>query len=142
MATNVASGAKAPTNQQLIERWQNVLRVLRALTPHQRKRHWDMQTYGQATDCGTVACAAGHCGLDPWFRRRGIKTTVDSRWGWDTHFGRPNQRVMQLSEFFGEDGVDNIFLNTDRRSVGEVIREVKAHIKALQSSAVSSEKSQ
>lgn len=58
--------------EQIIERWENVIRVLRNLTPHQRKYHFDMTTFGRKTDCGTVACAAGHCSLDPWFRRRGF----------------------------------------------------------------------
>lgn len=32
--------------------------------------------------CGTEACLLGTCGLDPWFRRRGLKTELD-RDGYD-----------------------------------------------------------
>jgi hypothetical protein len=65
------------TPREKIERWENVLRVLKGLTPHQRAHHWDMESWGYNTHCGTVACAAGHCGLDPWFRRRGFKLNVN-----------------------------------------------------------------
>src|SRR6202020_70353 len=61
------------TREKVIERWENCLRVLQNLTPHQRKRHWNMARFGYKNECGTVACAAGHCGLDTWFRRRGLK---------------------------------------------------------------------
>src|SRR6267378_1550966 len=61
------------TPKEQIARWEQVLRVLRGLTKHERKKHFNMGFFGQKTSCGTVACAAGHCGLDPWFRRRGFK---------------------------------------------------------------------
>lgn len=124
---------KAPTQKQLVERWENVLRVLRALTPHQRKKHWDMETYGEVTDCGTVACAAGHCGMDPWFRRRGFKATpVDSH---PNDFLHGGTKVLELSlylpDFFGHAGAHGILWNATRRPVGTVIREVRDHIKWL-----------
>jgi len=28
--------------------------------------------------CGTAACALGYAGLHPWFRRRGVKTDIES----------------------------------------------------------------
>ena len=60
-----------------LDRWNNAVRVLTALTPHERRKHFDMSNWGQKTACGTVACAAGFCGLDPWFRRRGLKLNVE-----------------------------------------------------------------
>jgi hypothetical protein len=110
---------KAPTTKQLIERWENVLRVLRALTPHQRRKHWNMETWGTKTECGTVACAAGHCAMDSWFRRRGFK------------YGKHLELIMFAPDFFGHEGTNNIFYNTEPRSVGQVIKEVRAHIKEL-----------
>lgn len=56
----------------LLEKWENVLRVLEGLSQHEREKHWDMSTWGVQTPCGTVACAAGHCALDPWFQERGL----------------------------------------------------------------------
>jgi hypothetical protein len=61
------------SKKEQIERWENAVRILKSLTPHQRKEHFDMSHWGAKTPCGTVACAAGHCGLDPWFRKRGFK---------------------------------------------------------------------
>ena len=58
--------------ERLIERWENGLRVLKAMDPHEREKHFNMALWGKKTDCGTLACAAGHMSLDPWFRRRGF----------------------------------------------------------------------
>lgn len=124
---------KTPTQAQLTERWQNVLRVLQALTPHQREKHWRMSTWGRTTDCGTVACAAGHCGLDRWFQSQGL--TLEPRpldsWEDPTFSGLVAYEI--LPKFFGEEGCEEIFYNGIPRSVEEVIGEVRAYIKALQS---------
>lgn len=119
-----------PHNHKFVERWEQCLRVLKALTPHERRRHWDMGWYGTKTECGTVACAAGHCGLDPWFRRRGFKMDFmrmdyglgDIEWLMD---------ISDDEEFFGEIGSQNIFHNSKLRPVSQVIKEVKAHIQWL-----------
>lgn len=122
-----------PVERQ-IERWENVLRVLRKLTPHQRRKHWDMSQWGVKTDCGTVACAAGHCGLDPWFRRRGLALEfVMSTNTWD---GEPIETTNFwdtpiVEDFFGDVGCEQIFFNDIARPVGQVIREVRRYIKAL-----------
>lgn len=122
--------------ETLIERWENVLRVLRALTPHQRRKHWDMETFGVKTPCGTVACAAGHCGLDPWFRRRGFKTTATRERG-QAHFGSGlDFREGQIEAFFGTRGARDIFFNGTHRSVGQVIKEVKSHIRQLKAESL------
>src|SRR4051812_3771468 len=55
---------------RLIDRWEHGLAVLQKLTPHERRHHFKMATWGEKTDCGTVACAAGMFSLDPWFRKR------------------------------------------------------------------------
>jgi hypothetical protein len=86
-----------------------------------------MGDFGRKTECGTVACAAGYCSLDPWFRRRGytgefsedvtgaIKLVTGDEWG-----------------FFGHEGSDDIFYNPKPRSVGTVIKEILAYIKQLE----------
>jgi len=109
--------------RQRIERWENVLRVLKGLTPHQRRKHWSMRFYVKQTECGTIACAAGHCGLDPWFRRLRFKLTTDVGMGEVT------------LNFFGRRGSEEIFWDVRDRPVGEVIREVKAYLKELRHGA-------
>ncbi len=111
--------------KSLIVRWENCLRVLQRLTPHERRNHWDMSFFGRKNACGTVACAAGHCGLDPWFRRRGFTLRFNSE----------GQDIMDggiVETFFGYKGTNKIFFNSTHRPVRTVIREVKNHIKWLQ----------
>lgn len=115
--------------KQKIERWENVLRVLRALTPHERKAHWDMSQFSMQTSCGTIACAAGHCAFDPWFRRRGFAISLRRIDEEISTNGRWIGSVVK--EFFGEHGANTIFFNGDRRPVGEVIKEVLTHIREL-----------
>jgi hypothetical protein len=110
------------TPREKIERWENVLRVLKGLTPHQREHHWDMESWGYNTHCGTVACAAGHCGLDPWFRRRGFKLNVN----------HPLMTSHAATDFFGSPGYYGIFVNVHTlRTVPQVIAAVKRHIRDL-----------
>lgn len=119
------------TQAQKVERWENVARVLKNLSPHERRQHWSMRTWGEKNECGTVACAAGHCGLDPYFRRRGFKLNFvfnKDMEDWDTDFEDDD-----VIEFFGSEGTFEIFLDTNVRPVGAVIREVKAYIKHLKS---------
>lgn len=117
-----------------IERWQNVVRVLENLTPHQRRKHWNMENWTLATDCGTVACAAGHCGMDTWFRKRGFKmgpkdlTDQCSRHCWSS-----------ADDFFGYGGSRDIFKNSKKRPVSKVIKEVKDYIERLKHSVTVAE---
>lgn len=120
-----------------IERWENVVRVLRSLTPHERRKHWNMHVWGEKTDCGTVACAAGHCSFDPWFRARGLKQNFtwfkgDEYSGpqWESDFD--DESVVL---FFGLEGASSIFWNSSQRPVGTVIRECLAYIKELKAAA-------
>ncbi len=44
-----------------------------------RKRfQFDIGLFAKETKCGTVCCAAGFAGMLPRFRRRGLKTVLDS----------------------------------------------------------------
>ena len=108
-----------------IERWENCIRVLQSLTPHQRRKHWDMADFGYKTECGTIACAAGHCGMDPWFRRRGLRLTPGTP---ETiHVGYS----VDVETFFGSAGSYKIFFDTEPRSVGTVIKECKRYVRSL-----------
>lgn len=115
---------KKTPNEIVIERWQNAARVLQSLSPHEKRRHFDMGTWGDKTDCGTVACAAGHCSLDPWFRRRGFTSSFSES-------GELCFMKLEPENFFDSEGVNEIFCNTNRRPVSDVIREIKAHIRHL-----------
>lgn len=108
--------------KKFIERWENALRVLRQMTPHERKRHFDMSSWGVVTDCGTVACLAGHCSLDPWFRRRGFSA--------DTTFGFVQFSRAQPRDFFGGVGHSKVFMYTSG-TYAQIVAATKAHIKYL-----------
>ena len=119
---------KKTRKEIVIERWENAVRVLRALTPHERRKHFNMEFWGEKTDCGTVGCAAGHCGLDPWFRRRGFKLEFD-------HYGSGDLST-DVEKFFDADGVLAIFYDPTVRSVGTVIKEIQQHIKNIKTGKV------
>ena len=110
------------SQEEQIERWQQVTRVLQNLSQHEKRHHFDMGIWGRKTDCGTVACAAGHCGLDSWFRRRGFALYLT---------GRNRTRRFDPRGFFGEDGCFEIFLDTRQRPCSAVIKEIKAYIRQL-----------
>lgn len=114
-----------PTNDQLIERWENCKRVLENLSPHDRELHWDMSLYLRDTACGTVGCAAGHCSMDPWFQSQGLIPTLHKDDGWYL------DGDIDLDKFFGRQGSRNIFHDYSRRSVETVIEEVTKHIQWL-----------
>ena len=83
-----------------LARWQSAERVLTGLPKHVREQHWGMEHWGVQTECGTVACAAGHCGLDPWFIKRGFKLLpikfeklLKEEFG--NEFDRKQDRVLQ-----------------------------------------------
>lgn len=107
-----------------VKRWEEVIRVLRGLTRHQRAKHWNMENYLEETECGTAGCAAGYSSLDPWFQKRGVKGKLVNGY-WEYH--GPN-----WDDFWGS-GAEFIFQDTTPRSVGKVIREIQAHIKEIRS---------
>lgn len=108
------------TQAEKIERWRNVLRVLLSLSPHERQRHFTMNTWGELTPCGTVACAAGHCGMDPWFRSQGFIMDPHSDLSFTTLFPSTSPE-----EFFGQTGHYGIFIKTylDFQGVVEAVKD-------------------
>jgi hypothetical protein len=110
---------------ELIERWSNAGRVLECMPEHDRQRHWNMATWGEITDCGTAACAAGHCGLDPWFIEHGFELT----------FQGSQAQVPDVREFFGLEGSQRIFYNAAPRPVETVLEEVRQFVAELQATA-------
>ena len=139
------------TPAEQIERYEHVVEVLKSMTPHERREHWNMSLWGVATECGTVHCAAGKCGLTPWFIKRGLKLkpTPLEKLIWKDHEGNtiiPNALGDSeeiggagsfeggdnaVERFFGAVGTDSIFTNDELRPVSEVINEVKLYIKHL-----------
>ncbi len=107
---------------ELVERWGQGVRVLECLPEHERERHWDMGVWGRVTACGTIACAAGHCGQDPWFRERGFKLD----------FIDDSAEISDVEAFFGSEGAQRIFMNSKPRPVETVIEEMRAHHTELQ----------
>jgi hypothetical protein len=133
------------TIDDVIERWERVDKVLKDLPPHEKRKHFQMDTWGTKTHCGTVACAAGHAGMTPWFRRRGLKLTFFKdeygEWEVDENFGSDVQdffvpygetsswALRELAKW----GVTNIFYDGSDRSVATVRKEIKEFIARLQS---------
>lgn len=127
------------SHAEKIERWENVLRVLNGLSEHERQHHWDMRAFGTRNACGTVACAAGHCGLDPWFRERNFQLNflyagpVDEN-GEPTQEGMKNERnwnshISDVAVFFGDGSL--LFYDSTPRPAMQVIHEVHEHLEAL-----------
>lgn len=133
-----------PTNKQLVERWQNALRVLTSMSRHERKKHFDMGSFGYQSECGTVACAVGHCSLDPWFRRRGFSASINDDGELQLNhppkellFGRDEWGTACIN-FFG-DGAAGIFFGRScaagffPQTYRGVTAAIRKHIKVLQS---------
>jgi hypothetical protein len=111
------------TQAEYIERWKQALRVLQKMSKHEREKHFDMQCWGAKTDCGTVACLAGHCSLDSWFRKRGFRAGF-------TPLGALYFSGENPSDFFGEQGVGRVFLKLNA-SYSDVVKLTKQHIAYL-----------
>ena len=65
-----------------IERFENAIRVLESIPP-EKEEGFDMSTFGRPdydVVCGTVRCAAGHMGSDPWFIERGFFLIEQMEW--------------------------------------------------------------
>jgi hypothetical protein len=88
-----------------------------------------MHTFGEQTDCGTIACAAGHCAMDPWFRKRGFIGEFPEG------YGEMQFQKLSVDEFFTSYDLEtfgtDIFWDSRQRPVSQVIKEVKAYIKIL-----------
>jgi hypothetical protein len=136
------------TRKEQVTRWKNVLRVLKGLTKHQRRDHFDMANLAEKTPCGTAACAAGHSGFDPWFRRRGYavdftRTEFDARDEDGVKLldenGKPltgylfdaRESKLSMTEFFGEEGTNAVFLRT-MAGYEETVALTKDYIEVLE----------
>ena len=122
------------TLKEKIERWENAIRVLKNLSPHEKRKHWDMSFWAKKTDCGTVACAASHCAMDRWFTRRGLVLEFREEEYRDVETGElvmEEFATVDYDDFFGYDGSDAIFCNTDPRPVSKVIREIENYVRFL-----------
>jgi hypothetical protein len=122
------------TKKQKIDRWEHVLKVLKGLTPHEKKSHFTMATWAEETDCGTVACAAGFCGFDEWFNKRGFQLIFSIKHNQYTTPAKSLDIPTYVIDFFGAVGTRSIFFNTTPRPITEVIREVTSYTKALKES--------
>lgn len=120
------------TQEQYIERWEQALRVLESMSEHERTQHFDMGDWGVKTDCGTVACLAGHCSLDPWFVERGFSAKFRK----DRHYKTGEELVvlefdqLEPHKFFGDVGEDRVFLQTTA-SFEKTVTNVRKHIEYL-----------
>lgn len=126
MAPKIKTSRNEKAKGILIERWQQILRMLQEMPKHERKKHLDMRIWAEKTDCGTVGCVAGHAGLDAWFRKRGFKLIwrkLEGTW-W------PSFPVGD-AYFFGYAGHTDVFMAT-QSTYSEVVRLTKSHIKLLE----------
>lgn len=124
-------------NERYILRLENLIRVMRGLSRHERTKHFNMESWGEETECGTTMCAAGFCGSDPWFRKRGFKFVryPNSRYGTVSYKGGDSWSAIQ--DFFGthpddgdvEDNGHRIF--SKPTTVGQVIRAAEKRIAQL-----------
>lgn len=110
-----------------IKRLQQVVRVLENLPRTARVDMWIW-----ANECGTVACAAGWAGQDPWFRRRGFKLDkVRERVTYFGHYG-----FVAIEEFFDltEEESGHLFAE-DAHNRRDVIRRFRRFIRKQKAAA-------
>lgn len=139
------------TIDEKIDRWEHVDLTLKNLTPHEKRQHFDLGDWGSKTECGTVACVAGHCGLNPYFRELGFKldfkfrpwNRVEASW-YDPDNKLPKDQRGDweidgdISEdaalFFGGRGYDQIFLGEGvggNQRVSDCRKAIQRYIKEL-----------
>jgi hypothetical protein len=109
-----------------VERWEHALLVLENMSEHERIHHFNMKSWGQKTECGTVACLAGHCAFNSWFQERGFTAIFRSNGGTEL-LVFDNQSA---ADFFGTTGHDKIFCAV-LDGFADVITKVKYHIAYL-----------
>jgi hypothetical protein len=148
------------SKSEKIERWENVGRVVRGIAedPHARSHHWNMGLWAVQNECGTVACAAGHCALDPYFQEQGFKARPHPR---STVLGGGRLQLWQpgrphgfnsddmidgdgrwsvygwgetIEDFFGYQGTHAIFANPTQRSPSMVLEEIDLYLSTLRGS--------
>lgn len=64
----------ATKNQTRIAR---LKRLRNVILPRVPRGHFNMNVWAYKNKCGTTACALGWAGLDPSFRRAGLKTSIE-----------------------------------------------------------------
>lgn len=120
------------TKAERLKRWQALYDALGRLTPHERKQHWNMETWGEKTPCGTVACAAGHAGFDPKIQAMGFRSfydTID-----EVPEGDRDQKIEFSCEpdyFFGDTMANEVFTGYFKGGSGtwtQVRRRIKTMI--------------
>lgn len=97
------------TSEIYLERWRQLIRVLEGV-PEQKL---NMGTWcDDEAECGTVACAAGWAGMDPWFVERGFRTSLKGN-GVALYVGNSAWRMDYdaCRDFFGadDDEAEHIF---------------------------------
>lgn len=104
------------TPEERILRASKLVETLEGLTLHEQRKHFNMSDWLWKSECGTIGCAAGQCGVRPWFRSRGFKIDLVQDKYSDT--GKlikdsfsTDFPALQTQEFFGDDIDDNIFTN-------------------------------
>ena len=120
------------STEERILRVEKLVETLESMPLHDQRKHFDMSSWMESNHCGTVGCAAGHCALNPWFKRRGFGFDIKS--GDFTHF-EPN-------DFFGEEIYSSIFVNpkfTDmpagRESYKAVLAAARATLASMKADA-------
>lgn len=102
------------TDAEKLERWEQVEQVMLNMPEHERTQHFDMGTWGTHTDCGTVACVAGHCGLNPGFIAQGFELVSQVIPGYFNGGGYVLEHItldfsIQPEDFFGTRGDMKVF---------------------------------
>jgi len=130
------------THSERVDRWEHAIKVIDGLNQHEREKHFDMGDWGRETECGTVACAAGHCGLDPKFRQDGFQMNFETKQYLDGYEYRTLKFTTQPEDFFGKTASNDIFTNGDiliiddpLESHAAVIKAMKAYLEELKAKA-------
>ena len=120
----------------LIKRLQRAYKIMDKMTPHERRKHFDMGKWGQKTECGTVGCLAGHCGLDPWFKKEGFEFRFDKKPDSNGRFyGGFVGGWRKPEQFFGTQIHYQILMDTDAK-YGQIKRKVAKAIEHLKKDGV------
>lgn len=102
--------------KELIKNWENAQRVMRKLTKHERKKHFNMGYWGRMTPCGTVQCIAGFCAFDKYFNKFGMVGSYTDMGQFD--FGGVFNPWERLPHIFGDRGFNAVILG-DKWTEGE-----------------------
>lgn len=105
---------------------ERLLQVVRVLEELPKEKKFDLGTW---YECGTVGCACGWAGQDPWFRRRGFRS--EKRHRGDIFFqGIRGYKAAQI--FFGilNDDTFHLFSRSEykRGSKRDVINRIKKFV--------------